>query len=107
MPPFVNFVVDLDGTGSTRMLRYDDLGTPSVEISDNLIAIKCLVGEQSAELQTIDKRFDADGIESLPRQELKSNEIAKCISQSEDFGRHATLGPAYGLPLSPPFAPCP
>jgi hypothetical protein len=43
----------------------------------------------------------------LPRQENEAHEIAKRIRQSEDFGRHAALGLAYSLILSPPFAPCP
>ena len=50
---------------------------------------------------------DTDSVEALPRQENEAHEIAKRICQSEDLGGHSALGAAYGLILSPPFAPCP
>src|ERR1019366_6510055 len=37
----------------------------------------------------------------------KADQIAECIGQSEDFGRHTALGLADRLILGPPFAPCP
>src|SRR5215210_3071038 len=40
-------------------------------------------------------------------QENEAHEIAKPVGEGEDFGRHAALGAADGLALSPPFAPCP
>src|SRR5690606_14706278 len=40
-------------------------------------------------------------------QENEAHEIAERIGEGENFGRHAALGAAYGLALSPPFAPCP
>jgi hypothetical protein len=43
----------------------------------------------------------------LSWQQDEVNQIAQRIDQSEDFGRHATLGLADRLILRPPFAPCP
>jgi hypothetical protein len=40
-------------------------------------------------------------------QEFEAHKIAERVGQREDLGGHATLGAAYGLALSPPFAPCP
>jgi hypothetical protein len=43
----------------------------------------------------------------VPGQEFEAHEIAERISEGEDLGGQAALGAAYGLALSPPFAPCP
>src|SRR5215216_6909732 len=43
----------------------------------------------------------------MARQEFEAHKIAERVGQREDLGGHATLGAAYGLALSPPFAPCP
>src|SRR3546814_16405051 len=40
-------------------------------------------------------------------QQDEAHEIAECIGERQDLGRHAALGAADGLALSPPFAPWP
>ena len=70
-------------------------------LSKALSAIKPLKGE------TVDERSDADRIETMAGQENEAHEIAECVGQRQDFGRHAAFGAADGLALSPPFAPCP
>src|ERR1700687_5032286 len=89
------------------MLRNHDLGAALVEVGDDVVAVEGLVGDQRAELDALDQRRHADGIEALPRQQHESDEIAQSVGEGQDFGRHAPLGLAYGLALSPPFAPCP
>src|SRR5882762_2211287 len=42
-----------------------------------------------------------------PRQQHEADEVAQGVGEGQDFGRHAALGFADGLALSPPFAPCP
>ena len=42
-----------------------------------------------------------------PGSRHKAHKIAERVGEREDFGRHAALGAAYGLALSPPFAPWP
>src|SRR5579859_5618404 len=37
----------------------------------------------------------------------EAHEVAERIGQGKDFSRHAALGAAHGLALSPPFAPWP
>src|SRR5713101_1884902 len=89
------------------MLRNHDLGAALVEVGDDVVAVEGLVGDQRAELDALDQRRHADGIEALPRQQHESDEIAQSVGEGQDFGRHAPLGTADGLALSPPFAPCP
>jgi hypothetical protein len=89
------------------MLRNDDLGAALVQLGDDRVAVKGFVGDQSAELDAIDQRGDADSVEAMPGQERKANQIAERVGERQDFGRHAAFGPAYGLARSPPFAPWP
>src|SRR5260370_3939962 len=107
MAPFVHLGVDLERGGAARMLRDHDLGTALVEVGDDVVAVEGLVGDQRAELETVDQRRNANGIEPLSRQQDESNQIAKRVGESQDLGRHAAFGAADGLALSPPFSPCP
>jgi hypothetical protein len=66
------------------MLRDHHLGAARIDALGNLVRFVLLPGQ----------RYDTVGIEPLN-------------GESEDFGRHATLGLTYGLTRSPPFAPCP
>ena len=50
---------------------------------------------------------DADRVEAMAGQQNEAHEIAERVGQRQDLGRHAALGAADGLALSPPFAPCP
>ena len=107
VPPFIHFRIDFDGFGAAWMLRYDDFGAALIEVGDDGVAVKSLVGEQGAELDPREERCDTDSVEALPRQENEAHELAKRNCHSEDLGGHSALGAAYGLILSPPFAPCP
>src|SRR5437016_11553674 len=107
MTPFVHLGVDLERRGAARVLRNHDLGTGLIEIGDDVVAVEGLVGDQRAEFDPRDERRNADGVEALSRQQHESDEVAQGIGEGEDFGRHAALGFADGLALSPPFAPCP
>jgi hypothetical protein len=101
------FEIDFDGFGAAWMLRYDHFGATLVEVGDDGVAVKGLVGEQCAELDPREEWCDTNSVEALPRQENEAHELAKRIRQSEDLGGHSAPGAAYGLILSPPFAPCP
>src|SRR4249919_1754064 len=107
MTPFVHLGVDFERGGAARMLRNHDLGAALVEVGDDVVAVEGLVGDQCAELDSLDQRRDAHRVEALSRQQDESDEVAERIGEGQDFGRHATLGFADGLALSPPFAPCP
>jgi hypothetical protein len=60
-----------------------------------------------SECQVLDQRRHANRVIAMAGQEYEAHEIAQSIGQRQDLGGHAALGTAYGLALSPPFAPCP
>ena len=107
MTPFVHLLVERQGYSAPGMLRDNDLGAALVQIGDDGVAVEGLVGDQRSKRQTIDERRHADRVEALPRQKHEAHEVAERIGEGEDFGRHAALGAADGLALSPPFEPCP
>ena len=107
MPPFIHLLIYFEGLGTARMLRDDDLGTAFVEGCDDRVAVERLVPEQRTKIDPLNKRLDANSLEALSWQQDKADQIAVCIGQSEDFGRHTALGLADRLILRPPFAPCP
>ena len=78
-----------------------------VEVGDDVVAVESLVGDQRTEFDPLDQRRDPDRVEALAGQQFEAHEIAKRVGERQDFGRHAALGAADGLALSPPFAPCP
>src|ERR1019366_429907 len=107
MPPFIHFLIDFEGLGTARMLRDDNLGATLVENCDDRVAVERFIPEQRTEIYSLDQRLNANGFEALSWQQDKADQIAECIGQSEDFGRHTALGLADRLIVRPPFAPCP
>src|SRR5882757_8135409 len=105
--PLVDFSVDRQRRGAPWMLRNDDLGAAAVEIGNDGIAVEGLVGDEAIKGEAIDERSDAHRIETMAGQENEANEIAECVGQRQNFGRHAAFGTTDGLALRPPFAPCP
>src|SRR3954469_22295035 len=99
--------VDLERHRAARMLRDHDLGAALIEIGDDIIAVEGRVGDQGAELKTVDQRRDPDSVEALSGQQNEADEVAQGIGEGQDLGRHAALGAANGLARTPPFAPCP
>ena len=107
MSPFVELAIERQGSGAPWVLGDDDLGPARIEIGNDGIAVEGLVGDETAKIDTVDQRLDADRVEAMARQEFEAHKIAERVGQREDLGGQATLGAAYGLALSPPFAPCP
>src|SRR5713101_6201679 len=107
MTPFVHLGVDLERGATARMLRDHNLGAALVEVGDDVVAVEGLVSDQGTELDALDQRRDSHRVVALSRQQHESDEVAQGIGEGQDFGRHAALGFADGLALSPPFAPCP
>ena len=105
--PLVNFGVDLQGLQTLRHLGDDDLGASFVQLGNDRVAVEGLVGDETAELHVSDQRRDADCIVALAGQKGEPDQIAECVCEGQDLGGQAAFGFAYGLALSPPFAPCP
>ncbi len=57
--------------------------------------------------QPFEQRCCSTQIVSLPRQQTEIDQVAECVGQGHDLGRHAAARASDGLALSPPFAPCP
>lgn len=106
MPPFVHLLVDGERLCSTRMLGDDGLGAARVEFGDDGVAVERLVGDQRVEGQSLDERLHTHR-EALSGQQHEAHEIAKRISERQDFRGHAALRTADRLALRLPFAPCP
>src|SRR5690554_1916967 len=82
-------------------------GAALVEVGDDGVAVERLVGDQRAKRDAVDERRPADRIEAMAGQQDEAHEIAERIGERRDLGRHAALGAADGLALSPSFAPWP
>jgi len=79
------------------MLRDDDLCAPRVEVGDDGVAVKGLIGDQRVESDALDKRRNANRIETLSRHEREAHKIAERIGERQDFGGHAAFRAADGL----------
>lgn len=90
-----------------RTLGDDDPRTALVEVFDDPVRIEGFVGDQRAEFNVLDQRGNANRVVTLSGQEDEADQIAEGIGQREDLGRPAAFRLAYGLALSPPFAPWP
>ena len=102
--PFVDVLVDIERLGAPLMLRDDDLRLAFVQVFDDPVGIKSLVGDQAAEFDILDQGREADGVEAVAGQKDKPHQIPERVGQREDFGGPATLRLADGLILGPPFA---
>lgn len=85
------------GCGRCGILRDGDLRAALVELFDDPVGVVSLVAKQGIEFDAFDERGHADGIVA----------VAQGIAKGEYLGRPTALGLAYGLILSPPFAPWP
>jgi hypothetical protein len=101
MAPFVHLEVAIDGVLSTRFGRNDGDGAPAVEFGAQPIVVEGLVGEQGANDDAADQRFDADAVVSLTRRQDEARQIAERIDKRDDFGRQTTTRSPDCLILSP------
>jgi hypothetical protein len=85
--PFVHFGVDRQFSGSALMLSDDDLGSPSVEIGDDSVAVEGRVGDQGAEAEAVDQRRHANSVVPMAGQEDESHEIPERVGERKNLGR--------------------
>ena len=62
-------------------------GAAAVEFGAQPIVVEGFVGEQGADGDAGDQRFDADAVVSLTRQQGEARQIAERIDKRDDFGR--------------------
>ena len=104
--PFVNVRVDVERLGAPGMLGDYDLRLAFVQVCDDPVGIKSLVGDQTTEFDVFDQGRDADGVKAMAGEQDEPHQIPKCVGQREDFGGPAALRLADSLIFGPPFAPC-
>ena len=107
MAPFVHLQIAIDRVLSIRFVLNDRDGAPAVELGAQPIVVEGFVGEQGADGDAGDQRFDADAVVSLTRQQGEALQIAERIDKRDDFGRQTTARSPNCLILSPPLAPAP
>ncbi len=105
--PFVHLLVDIARRDALWPLRDDDLGAALVEFGDDPVGVEGLVAEQGIELDPVDERRYTDRVVAIAGKQFEAHQVAQGIGEHEDLGRPPAFGLAYGLILSPPFAPCP
>lgn len=89
--PFIDVLVDIEGLGPPLVLRDDDLGPAFVQVFDDPVGIKSLVGNQAAEFDIFDQWRDADGVKAMAGEQDETHQIPKRVGQREDFGRPAAF----------------
>ena len=107
MAPFVHLHVEIDRVLSIRFGRNDGDGAPVVEFGAQPIVVEGFVGEQGAERDIRNQRFDADAVVALSGHEDEAREIAERVDKREYFGRQTAARSPDWLILSPPLAPAP
>src|SRR6516164_5694671 len=107
MAPFVHFGVMGDAPGAIGFGRNDRCSATFIEVGAQPVIVESLVADQRRKIETGDQRFDADAVVTLAGQQHEANEIAEGVDQGHDFSCQAATRAAYGLILSPPFAPVP
>jgi hypothetical protein len=73
------------------VLRDGDFCAPLVQIFNDRIGVKSLVGDQAAKFDVFDQRCNADRIEALTGQQNEPHKVAQGIRQREDFGGHSAF----------------
>jgi hypothetical protein len=79
----------------------------SFKFSTQRVVVERLVGDKGCKIDVLDQRLDANTVVPLTRQQDKACQIAQSINQKDDLRCQPAARTAYGLTLSPPFAPVP
>jgi len=105
--PLVHLGVVGDRRFAIRLRGNDGQRASFIESGAQGVLVERLVGDESIKIDADNKRFDADAVVPLPRQQDEARQIAQRIDERNDLSRQPAARPADGLILSPPFAPAP
>ena len=75
------------------------------ETDDGAEAFVRFVGDEGIEFEAVNQRWHVHTVEALSGHQAETHEIAQGIRERENLRCHAAFRAAYGLALSPPFAP--
>lgn len=105
MPPFVGVLVELGRKASVGFRWNDRDNAPVRQGFAQPVSIECAIGKQVIGGKFVDQfRLRAE-VMCLPRQQAEIDKVSKRVCEGQYLGRDATARAAYGLALSPPFAP--
>src|SRR5580693_8296057 len=107
MAPFVHFCIVRDALGPVGLGGNDRDCAAFVQVGTQPVVVEGFVADQGLKIETGDQGLDTDAVVPLARQQQEANEIPECVHQGHDLGSQAAARAAYGLILSPPFAPVP
>ncbi len=77
----------------------------ALEFSAQAVGIESLVTEQGVKVEAVDQVIHADDLTALAGKKLETDQVSQGVCQSQNLGRQPAFRAAYGLMLSPPFAP--
>src|SRR4029450_10794554 len=107
MAPFVHFGIMSDAPGAIGLGRDNRCSVAFLELGAQPVVVESLVTDERLKIETGDQRLDADAVVALAGQQHEANEVTEGVDQGHDFGGQTATRAAYGLILSPPFAPVP
>jgi len=105
MTPSVDNLIVRDVDEAVSLGGNDSLRSTLREGGAQMVGIERLVGEHRTECEPFDQVRHADNLAALAGQELEADKVAKGVGQRQNLCRQTALRAAYGLILSPPFAP--
>ena len=105
--PLVDFGIDAPRPGAPRMLGMTTCAPRASNSSRIQSTSKALSAISPPKSTPLDQRRHAQGVEAVTRQQLEAHQVAERVGQGDDLRAPAAARAAYGLALSPPFAPCP
>ena len=105
MAPFVDLRVVVGGRDSVAFWWNDRRDFMCRQCVAKPIGIEGAVGQQVIGSQVFDQLRHTAQVVGLPRQQTEIREVAQAIGQRQYLGCDTAARPAYGLALSPPFAP--
>ena len=107
MPPFAGFLVECGGKASVGFRGDDWRNVPVGQFRAQPIGVKGAVGKQVIRGEVLDQLRHGAQVVNLSGDKAEIGEVPERIGQGRDLGGDATPRAAYGLALSPPFAPWP
>lgn len=105
MTPFVDGLVVRNVSDAISFGGDDGLRSMLRQRGAQMVRVKRLVRKHRAECEPFDQFRHADNFAALAREKLEADKVAKCVRERQDFCRQTAFRAAYGLILSPPFAP--
>ena len=105
--PLVFFRVMRGVSIGSRAQRDDSLHACAVQALAQPASIECLVADESQAGDAGHENIKTGDVVTLPRQEHEAHQIAERVDERCNLRRQAAARLAYGLILSPPFAPVP